>query len=162
MKEHIQQLITYIESVQGLNVQHLDQQEVRVLQKIDSKTLILKIDEIETVLNRQDSEGKPFIQVNMTTGAKLLLTESLIGFRPLRREGLDMDKLPNVVTTPDLVGVIEALEDSLQEHAPQDEVEVLKKLFYAVLEGAESIGFDLTQEKKWLKQINRSGYKASA
>ncbi len=157
----VETIVSYVESIRGLKVERFDE-HLKLCQLVDSKTLNLKVNEIDGVLTREDSDGKSFVQINLNTGYKLLLTESLVGFRPAILDGLDMDKLPTVVTTPDLLGVIEALEDSLTSQAPPEDIEVLKKLFHSVLDGGESIGFDLSDEKSWLKQVNRSGLKASA
>lgn len=162
MNDHIEVMLKYIDGATGLTLLDSDDQELKVLQKADSKVLTLKSTDVEKVLSRVDTDGKPFIQVNLNTGKKLLMTEALIGFRPVERLGLDMSKVPNVVTTPDLIGVIEALEDSLHDEANDEDLDILKKLFHSVLDGAENVGFDLSNERTWLQHLNRSGVKASA
>ena len=73
-----------------------------------------------------------------------------------------MSKLPKVVTTPDLISVLEAIEEVIHLRDSESDVDVLKKLYISVLEGAESVGFDLTEEKIWLQHLNYSGQKATA
>ena len=93
---------------------------------------------------------------------KLLLTDTLVGFKPMPLPGLDMRKIPKVVTTPDLIGVIEAIEDSLSSNVSHEEMESLRQLFFSVIDGAEHVGFNLQQEKMWLNQIARNSGKATA
>jgi len=162
MKEHIEALLQYVDGATGLTLLDSESEELRVLQKADSKVLTLRSIDVEKVLSRVDTDGKPFIQINLSTGNKLLMTEALIGFRPVQRLGLDMTKVPNVVTTPDLIGVIEALEDSLHDESNEEDLDILKKLFHSVLDGDENTGFDLSNEKTWLQHLSRSGIKASA
>ena len=95
---------------------------------------------------------------------KILVTDALIGFRPQARRGIDLDKLPRVVTTPDLVSVIEALEDTINATTEysQEEAEVLKELFHSVIDGAEMVGFELSEERAWLKRLYSASAAASA
>jgi len=79
-----------------------------------------------------------FLQVNFLSGKKILLTENLIGFKPVPSRGLDLSKLPKVVTTPDLLSVVEAIEDSISFAVANDELDVLKRVFDSVLRGAEA------------------------
>jgi hypothetical protein len=75
---------------------------------------------------------------------------------------LDLSKLPKVVTTPDLLSVVEAIEDSMASPpAPGDELDLLKRVFDSVLRGAEAVGFDITPERLWLQSLGRNT-KASA
>ena len=87
-----------------------------------------------------------FLQVNFAGGKKLILTNNLIGFKPAPLASLDMERLPKVVTTPDLISVIEALQETMNTQSSHPvEVEVLRHVFSAVLEGGESIGFNLAK-----------------
>ena len=93
---------------------------------------------------------------------KILITERLIGFKPaVRKTGALLagqgaptkstratSKLPRVVTTPDLVSVLEAMEDAA-ESADRD-LTVLRELFDSIVRGAERAGFDVEKEKAWL------------
>jgi len=137
--------------------------KVIISQVADGKELAFVQEDIEEVLQRQDSDGKPFLQVNFKSGKKILLTDNLIGFKPALCRGLDMDKLPKVVTTPDILSVVEAIEETLgAEGTSFDELEVLRRVFDSVLMGAESVGFDLTSERVWLHQFCMGKRKASA
>src|SRR4051812_28637785 len=81
-----------------------------IVQKSDSKTMPMKSVELSEVLSRKDADGKEFVQINFVTGKKILLTDTLIGFKPSPVPDLDVTKLPKVVTTVDLVSVLEAIE----------------------------------------------------
>lgn len=147
-----QTLITdFIVQTSGLELRSESNQELVIYQKIDSKTIRFPVSTVEEVLTRIDADGKNFLQVNFLDGRKILLTEKLIGFKPIEIKGLDLKKLPKVVTTPDLVSVVEALEESLSGSDPRDEeVEVLRRVFEAVLAGAKAVGFEIEAEKAWV------------
>jgi len=136
---------------------------ITIVQVADGKTLTFNMDRVEEVLERHDSVGKAFLQVNFLDGKKILLTVKLIGFKPAPTEGLDLKKLPKVVTTPDLLSVVEAIEESLNCHRPRfEEIEVLRKVFDSVLVGAQDVGFDLEAERAWLSYIATVRNKATA
>src|SRR6185437_8442215 len=121
--------------------------DILILQRVDGKTIRFSSQKIDEVLLRQDSEGHDFLQVNFIDGKKILLTDRLIGFKPAETVGLDLKKLPKVVTTPDLVSVVEAIEESLNgKGAGGEEIDVLRRVFDSVLNGAQAVGFELDNE----------------
>lgn len=136
--------------------------QIQILQQADGKTLAFAVADLDDVIPRIDSEGQVFLQVNFRSGKKILLTQNLIGFKPAPCRGLDLSKLPKVVTTPDLLSVVEAIEESMSTAPIQnEEVDVLKRVFDSVLRGAEAVGFDTTSERIWLQGLGRNN-KASA
>lgn len=162
-QERTAQICEFVEKSSGLNIVSGVTGTIGIHQKTDGKTLRIHVDAIEDVISRFDSDGQPFLQINFLDGKKILLTERLVGFKPAASAGLDMTKIPKVVTTPDLVSVVEAIEESLSaENTHPLEIEVLRKVFDAVIEGGEAIGFDLQDERAWLKRLANSKYKASA
>lgn len=147
----------------GLEMKPSDTGAIAIHQQTDGKILTFIIEEVEEVLERYDSEGRLFLQVNFNDGKKILLTEKLVGFKPVATKGLDLKKLPKVVTTPDLVSVVEAIEESLNSNNPRfEEVEVLRRVFDSVLMGAQDVGFDLEAERAWLSCIASLRGKATA
>ena len=153
----------YIARADGLVLKDEETGDMTISQRVDGRSIKITSGTIEEVLCRQDSEGQDFLQVNFADGRKILITEKIVGFKPAETDGLDLRKLPKVVTTPDLVSVIEAIEESLNSRLPQqDEIEVLKKVFNAVLYGAEAVGFEMSQEKTWLNFIANTKHKPSA
>ena len=135
------QIADFVESSTGLEFSSPKRNsDIRVKQKIDGKCSLLRWILLRESFPRMDSEGIDFLQVNFEDGRKLLLTQTLIGFKPIPLTGLDMDRLPKVVTTPDLISVVEAIEEAMNTKSSHPvEVEVLRCVFSAVLEGGEPL-----------------------
>ena len=147
--ELLDEVLSYVESSSGLKSKIRENGEVEILQEVDGKVFHFSYNFLDEVLQRIDGDGKSFIQVNFSNGVKVLFTESLVGFKPRETQGLDMAKIPKVVTTPDLISVFEAIEESLSSDFGADhEVEILKRVFHSILLGGELAGFDLSFEKK--------------
>lgn len=156
-------ILNYVDSSKGLRAKINESGRVQIRQDLDGKVFSFSTTEISEVLHRTDSEGKAFIQLNFRNGNKVLLTDTLVGFKPLETLGLDMSRIPKVVTTPDLVSVFEAIEESLGADSGLDsEVEILKKVYQAILSGGEKVGFELSFERKWINRLIASKFKASA
>lgn len=131
-------ILNFVDSSKGLRAKMNETGRVQIRQDLDGKLFTFNSLDVSEVLHRADSEGKPFIQVNFKNGSKVLLTETLVGFKPIETLGLDMGRIPKVVTTPDLVSVYEAIEESMGADGGQDtEVEILKKVFLAIISGGE-------------------------
>ncbi len=157
------QILDFVEQSKGLEAVGSGPGQVKISQSVDGKFICIPEEQIEEVLVRADGDQKTFLQVNFKTGRKILVTESLIGFKPAHRADLDMGKLPKVVTTPDLISVVEAIEDAMSaEGTLPEEIEVLKKVFECVMRGGEQVGFDLKPEKLWLQSLFQTQNKASA
>lgn len=156
-------ILNYVDSSKGLRAKVSESGGIEITQDIDGQGFTFHMQDIVEVLNRSDFEGKPFIQLNFKNNNKVLLTETLIGFKPTEILGLDMARLPKVVTTPDLKSVYEATEEALSSDSSSDhEVEVLKKVFLAILGGGEKVGFKLSKERFWANRLIASRTKASA
>ena len=154
--EQVLQIRSFVEKSAGLSSK-LEELLIRIFQRADGKTMAINVSEVDEVISRVDADGKSFLQINFQSGKKILLTDNLVGFKPLPSIGLDMSKLPKVVTTPDLHSVVDAIEETmLAGQANNDEVDILRKVFDSVLRGAEAVGFDLTPERIWLHNITRS------
>ena len=146
-------IVDFVSDADGLKIDWASDLELAIQQTTDGKTIPLKVAELQDVLVREDSTGSSFIQVNFLSGAKILITDTLIGFKPHPTVGLDLRKLPKVVTTPDLLSVFEATEEAISAEAERSEVETLKKVFQAILIGGEAIGFELDQEREWFNRL---------
>ncbi|UYL08957.1 hypothetical protein B9G69_000015 [Bdellovibrio sp. SKB1291214] len=156
-------ILNFVDSSKGLRAKMNDTGRVQLRQDLDGKLFTFSSQDVNEVLHRADSEGKAFLQVNFKNGSKILLTETLIGFKPVETLGLDMSRIPKVVTTPDLVSVYDALEESMgADNGNDTEVEILKKVYLAIITGGEKVGFDLMAERKWLNRLLASKLKASA
>ncbi|MGE4133469.1 MAG: hypothetical protein AB7F86_17640 [Bdellovibrionales bacterium] len=159
----MQQIQEFVSKSSGLRSRvTVENEKLQIAQSADGKSIALIAEDLEEVIHRIDSDGQVFLQVNFRSGKKILLTQNLIGFKPAPSRGLDLGKLPKVVTTPDLLSVVEAIEDSMATTPTQpEEVAILKKVFDSVLRGAEAVGFDTTPERVWLQGLARKT-KASA
>lgn len=152
MNEKLTILLEHIKQANGLQFKLMNT-EIEISQKQDKKSICIQFDQIEEILVRNEIDNKKFLQVNFVNGNKILVTDELIGFKPIPQTGLKFDKLPKVVTTTDLVSVFEAAEEALTS-GTSSEVEALKQVFHAILKGGENVGFDLTMEKSWFNRLN--------
>lgn len=144
----------FVDSSEGLRfVESPLTDYITIEQRLDKKRITLNCFDLEEILHREDEGGKNFLQVNFVSGKKILITTTLIGFRPLGLFGLDMERLPKVVTTPDIQSVFEAIQESLHANDEQEELDVLRKVYDSVVCGGESVGFDLKEERKTLACI---------
>lgn len=162
-RDHMLEIEEFIQKSSGLQYSRMSELLLKVFQRTDGKELSFNINELEDVIHRVDSDGQKFLQVNFHSGKKILITQNLIGFKPAAAVGLDMGRLPRVVTTPDLLSVVDAIEETLElEDSVPEELEVLKRVFDSVLRGGEDVGFDLTAERLWLNNLSLIASKASA
>jgi hypothetical protein len=156
-------LMDYVDSSRGLKMQVTESGKFRVRQELDGKVFSFYAEDVSETLQRKDSDGKTFIQINFKNNFKVLFTDTLIGFKPVEIVGLDISRIPKVVTTPDLLSVFEAIEESMgAESGAENEVEILKKVYFSILSGGEQVGFELEGERRWLNRLIASRSKASA
>lgn len=156
-------ILNFVDGSKGLRAKINESGRVQIRQDIDGKVFWFNAQDINEILHRTDSEGKPFVQVNYKTGVKVLLTDTLVGFKPQEILGLDMGRIPKVVTTPDLTSVFDAIEESLgADNAVDHEIEILKKVYLSIISGAENVGFDLAVERMWINRLIASRIKACA
>ena len=141
----------FINGSKGIELEKQDN-VVELRQNEDGKQMRFELENLFDILLRKDREGRNFLQLNFNDGKKVLVTDSLIGFKPLMRENIEYGKMPNVVTTPDLISVFEAIEEGFKAQDKIEDLSLLRNVYYAILEGAESIGFEMNQEKSWLQR----------
>ena len=159
----LDEVLNFVDGSKGLASSVNKNGSVCIKQSTDNKVFCFESNFLEDVLQRTDADGKHFIQVNFRSGLKVLLTDTLVGFKPNEVVGLDMSKIPRVVTTPDLLSVLEAIEESFgSDNTPEHEIDVLKRVFQSILTGGELAGFDLAFERKWLSRLVPTKLKASA
>lgn len=159
----LEEILRFVDSSSGLQFKSLLNGVVKISQAVDGKEFQFSSAKLDDVLSRLDSEGKEFIQINFADGNKVLFTETLVGFKPTETFGLDMAKIPKVVTTPDLLSVFEAIEDTMSSDlGSEHEVEILKKVYQSILQGGELAGFDLKSERDWLSRLVATRIKACA
>ena len=128
--------------------------KITLYQNYDRKTLSFEVESVQKVLERKDYNGKSFLQLNFKDGKKILLTQEFVGFAPAVGVGIDIYKLPRVVTTADVLSVIEAIESSIYGTEQYQESLLEAKMFFeSIAAGAESVGFDLTGERLWVEKL---------
>ena len=154
-KKLLEPIFKYVNASENLRFIESDLSDCFIIeQKLDRRRIAINRFDVEEVLPRTDENGQEFLQVNFISGKKILLTEKLVGFRPLAIFGLDMNKLPKVVTTPDIMNIFDAIQESLcYEVHPNRELEVLRKVYDSVVCGGESVGFDLNEERTLFSRI---------
>ncbi|MEM7647355.1 MAG: hypothetical protein AAF203_10630 [Pseudomonadota bacterium] len=160
----LEKIFSYVDGTESLSFADCDLADYFVIeQKVDNRRITVNKFDVEEVLSRTDEEGQEFLQVNFISGKKILLTQKLVGFRPLTMFGLDMEKLPKVVTTPDIMNIFDAIQESLchEDNSP-DELEVLRKVYDSVVCGGESVGFDLNEERALFARIPTQVLRTSA
>jgi hypothetical protein len=129
---------------------------IQLTQKEDSKRIDIQNENVDKVLARNDLDGSPFLQINFISGQKILITPSLVGFKPFEMVGFDSARIPKVVTTVDLLSVSKAMEELFDaDETPNSkaEIEVLKKVYQSIMMGAENIGFKMSTEKRWFSSV---------
>jgi hypothetical protein len=148
------QILAFAQRCSGIKTELVAETRIRIRQSLDQKGIEFDCALLDDVLLRTDATGDEFLQVNFSTGKKILITQKLVGFKPIAVRGIDLSRLPKVVTTPDIVSVFDAIQDALQsDEADNHEVSVLKRVFEAVLAGGEEIGFDLSVERSWIRRV---------
>lgn len=133
-----------------LEARFVDHSILKICQRVDGHAIFLDATRLQDILMRSDADGRDFVQVNFHDGLKILITDRLVGFKPVLRRPTSgvSTKLPRVVTTPDLMSVLEAIEDAVESE--DRDLTVLRELFDAIICGAERAGFDVSKEKTWL------------
>lgn len=153
--QHINDVVNYLES-QTHFIFNFNEKVLELTQKEDLKKIAIDFEQIEKVLVRQDVDGSKFLQINFAAGTKILITKTLVGFKPNQLIGFDLTRIPRVVTTIDLVSVSKAIEDLFDSEETAEsraEIEILKKVYQSILYGAEAVGFKMQAEKTWLSAI---------
>lgn len=153
--KHLNTIGQFIFESSGLTFFQDDKTEaINIFQKSDKKNISFKNSDIKEILKREDQKKETFLQVNFKDGRKILLTKKLVGFAPASCGGLDIDKLPKVVTTADLVNVIEAIESSLYgKDSYEEDLSEVRLFFESIACGAESAGFNLVGERIWVERL---------
>ena len=154
--ENMNTVINFLEKQSQYTLEFPEENLLSLTQNEDLKKINIKTMLIEKVMVRVDSEANEFLQVNFNHGHKILITKSLVGFKPHELVGFDISRIPRVVTTMDLVSVSKAIEDLFDiEETPDTraEIEVLKRVYQSILVGAENIGFKMCAEKKWISSL---------
>ena len=154
-EKQLEQIFKYVDTNENLSLIESELGDCFIIkQKLDGRCISINMFDVEEVLNRFDEQEREFLQINFISGKKILLTQKLIGFRPFAIFGLDMEKLPKVVTTPDIMNIFDAIQESLcNDENPTMELEILRKIYDSIVCGGESVGFDLKEERKLFARL---------
>ena len=153
--DSLNEIVNFLETTQALNFK-INRTDMQITQIEDKKTISFSVLSVEKVLLRTDFDGSCFIQVNFIDKTKVLVTKSLVGFKPVELAGFDSAKIPKVVTTVDLQSVYKAIEDLLDSedtYQTATELDVLKKVYQSIMLGAEQVGFEMKAEKGWFSSF---------
>ena len=127
---------------------------ITLFQEHDKKTLSFYEEDLEKILNRKDTKGEDFLQLNFKDEKKIILTKEFIGFSPALCVGMSSNQLPKVVTTADLLNVIDAIESSVYgTEQYQESLRDVRLFFESIASGAEAVGFDLSSERLWVERL---------
>ncbi|MBL7688687.1 MAG: hypothetical protein JNJ49_11670 [Bdellovibrionaceae bacterium] len=146
----LDRIVEFASGSSGLETEHREAVLV-IRQRMDGHRIEVPAARLQDILMRTDTDGRDFVQVNFEDGTKILITDRLIGFKPVLRTvpagtaAPSLSKLPKVVTTPDIMSVIEAIEDAVD--SDEKDLPLLKDLFEAIIRGAETVGFDVARER---------------
>ena len=162
-EEMLHEIQNFVAKASGLRAE-LQEEGIVVVQELDQKGLRILATNLEEVLFRQDHHGAGFLQVNFCDSQKILLTDTLIGFKPLVIQDLEMERLPKVVTTPDIQSIVEALHEALgnMDVGMEFEIQNLRRVFESVVKGGENVGFNLEAERKAIQRIPHFSVRGSA
>ena len=137
--------MNYLEKHSELTILKKKSDFIKVKQPDDQMNLTISFSEIDSTYVQIDSLGKKYLQINLNDGGRLLLTQRVIGFEAKKDSRLRSGFLPDVVTTLDLLNIMEAFESSLRDgHQSEEEQYLLNKAFRAIAKGATRIGFNVS------------------
>ena len=127
---------------------------ITLFQEHDKRSLSFYEEDLEKILNRRDSKGEEFLQLNFKDEKKIIVTKEFIGFPPAHCVGMSSNQLPKVVTTVDLLNVIDAIESSVYgTEQYQESLRDVRLFFESIASGAEAVGFDLSSERLWVERL---------
>ncbi len=147
-------IVEFVSQCRGLSLLESGEGELVIYQRVDGKCLTVQLKHIKEVIARTDGNKEEFLQINFTDNKKIILTDGLVGFKPVLGHHLSADRLPKVVTTPDLVSFIEALEEAFYDTGTgSDEIDDVREYFDSILKGGEEVGFNLICERIWATRL---------
>ena len=147
-------IVEFVSQCRGLSLLESGEKELIIYQRVDGKCLPVKTNHITEVIPRSDNKKEQFLQINFMNNKKIILTDGLVGFKPVIGSHLNANRLPKVVTTPDLVSFIETLEEAFYDAtAGIDEIEDVREYFDSILQGGEAVGFNLMCERLWATRL---------
>lgn len=140
--EHKNILLQFIKNAKGLRVKQQGQNFITIEQLEDKSFLKVFFYQIRHVSQSPESNKDSYIQINFTNNTKCILTDNLIGFAPIKSFLLDKNALPEVVSSMDLLNIIEAFESNLRNSGEPEDFLFLNQVYHSVLNGGKHIGIE--------------------
>lgn len=140
--EHKNTLLSFIKKTRGLRVKNQNLTSITIEQKEDKSFLKIFFHQISHISLASETKKEDYIQINFINKTKCILTESLIGFAPIKSLLLDKNSLPEVVSSIDLLNILEAFEANLRNSGEIEDFLFLNQVYHAVLNGGKHIGLE--------------------
>lgn len=135
-------LLNFIKKASGLKIKQQDKYFIIIEQLEDKSCLKVFFHNISYISFAKDDTGGQYIQIDFLNKTKCILTDSLIGFSPVKSLLLNKNALPEVVSSIDLLNIIEAFEANLRNSGEAEEFLFLNQVYHAVLNGGKQIGIE--------------------
>lgn len=140
--EHKNTLLQFIKKTEGLRIKQQAQYYIVIEQIEDKSFLKIFFHHISHISFSSEKQNGHYIQVNFTNHTKCILTNHLIGFAPVKSLLLDKNALPEVVSSMDLLNIIEAFESNLRNSGEAENFLFLNQVYHAVLNGGKQVGIE--------------------
>ncbi|MBE8221821.1 MAG: hypothetical protein HAW60_03740 [Bdellovibrionales bacterium] len=135
-------LLNFVSKADGLNIKQQTSDYVIIEQNEDRSFLKVFFNNISCITFSKKEQGECYIQLNFINNTKCILTNGLIGFAPIKSILLDKNSLPEIVSSIDLLNIIEAFEDSLRNSGESEDFLFLSQVYHSVLNGGKNIGIE--------------------
>lgn len=135
-------LLNFINKAKGLRIKKQDKNIIVIEQLEDKSCLKIFFHNIHYISFAKDSVNGQYMQIDFTNKTKCILTDNLIGFAPVKSLLLNKNALPEVVSSIDLLNIIEAFEAHLRNSGVAEEFLFLNQVYHAVVNGGKQIGIE--------------------
>lgn len=135
-------LLSFINKAAGLRLKQQSHNYITIEQLEDKSFLKIFFHHISYISFSKETSNKNYIQLNFTNNTKCILTNNLIGFAPIKSLLLEKSSLPEVVSSMDLLNIIEAFEANLRNSGEPEDFLFLSQVYHAVLNGGKKIGIE--------------------
>lgn len=135
-------LLNFIKKATGLRLKQQSNNYIIIEQLEDKSFLKIFFHHISYISCSKEKQGDHYIQLDFTNNTKCILTNNLIGFAPIKSLLLKKNCLPEVVSSMDLLNIIEAFESNLRNSGEPEDFLFLSQVYYAVLNGGKNIGIE--------------------
>ncbi|MBE8162641.1 MAG: hypothetical protein HAW63_01470 [Bdellovibrionaceae bacterium] len=135
-------LLSFINKASGLQIKKSTNDYIIIEQLEDKSFLKIFFHHIDYISFSKDARKESYIQLNFINNTKCILTSDLIGFSPVKSLLLNKNSLPEVVSSIDLLNILEAFEASLRNSGNSEDFLFLNQVYNAVLNGGKKVGME--------------------